>query len=568
MIMDDEDQIDLNEDYDGEGDDDDDDDDEETVETPDFRGVLDLARALLLVEIYSNSRDTTPPEFASAFYTVAAFHSMEHLQLDITRPDLDVDNTASESTSRLESWETVGATCQEMTSLRTLSISFDGRPDWEALACILRHWRRPIKLEVENDNNINFRRDDVEHFGRAVSGHASIIAFETRDMFAVEHYDIIFSALSSLPALRAVTLWHQECEQEERNPVIPHPERFTELLLAPSLKVVEFDFFYFTDALCEAMASALSAGSNITSLRLNSCLFPEGSSSSIARALQENSTLNTLDCFESDVDADFFNALAKSLAVNTTLTELSVRLWNNDTSAWMTPVFHAMAVNVGVQKLVVDKFKLSETSVSDAIRYGMAHNSTLEKLIFFDVASVNAESVPWREALAFLPANTFLKALLITVGGMRLGQPLADLCMDAATLLQENTALQSLEIVSHGICPTDYFQTLSCLQGNVTLKALHLSCSLEFEENCCEEAAELVSAVQKNYGLTSLGGLIESRVPTLGTVLRLNKAGRSYLVQDVACATKGCALLSAVSDDLDCLYFHLLENPSLCERRE
>jgi hypothetical protein len=157
------------------------------------------------------------------------------------------------------------------------------------------------------------------------------------------------------------------------------------------------------------------------------------------------------------------------------------------------------------------------------------------------------------------------------VGGQRLGQPLVDLYTDAATLLQDNTALTFLAIVSHSIRPVDYFQTLSCLKGNVTLKTLHLSCFLRLEndgEKCCEVAAELVSAVQKNYGLESLGGGIESWVPVVKTILRLNSAGRRYLVQDVACAAKGCTVLSTVTDDLDCLYFHLLENPSLCERRE
>jgi hypothetical protein len=522
----------------------------ETIVIP---GILDLVGALLFVETYRTIRRP----------------SLTFLELDITRP-IFIDDTSE--IVRYQGWERVGAAaCSDMTSVTTISISFEGRPDWEALARILRHWRRPIKLDIEGDDDYNCAREEVEHFGRVVNGHCFIQSFKTRDAFSVEHFDIIFSALSSLPALTAATLWHREWEHEERIPVIPHPEQLTKFLRTPSLVVVEFDFFCLTNALCEAMASALSAGSHITSLRLNSCLFPEESSSAIARAIQENATLRTFECFDNDVDADFFTALAKSLAVNTALTELSFRLPTNVLSALLIPVFHALAVNVGVQTLVIDKFKVSDESVSDAIRYGMAHNKTLEKLFFYDVASVNAESIAWRKALAFLPTNTYLKALTITVGGQQLGQPLVDLYTDAATLLQENTALQFLEIVSHSIRPVDYCQTLSCLKGNVTLKTLQLSYFPELEEDndkCCEEAAMLVSAVKKNYGLTSLGDSIETRVPVVCTVLRLNSAGRRYLVQDAACVAKGCALLSAVSDDLDCLYFHLLENPSLCERRE
>jgi hypothetical protein len=339
-------------------------------------------------------------------------------------------------------------------------------------------------------------------------------------------------------------------------------------LLAPSLRVVEFDFFCFTNALCEAMASALSAGSNISSLRLNSCLFPEGGSSHIAHALKENSALRTFDCFDNEIDSDFFRVLAKSLAANTALVELSFRLSDNDSAVLMIPVFHAMGSNVAIKTLVVDNFKLADKALSAAIRCGMEHNSTLEKLFFYDVASDCEDSVSWREALSFLPANTYLKALTITVGGQLLGPPLAALCITAVALLKENTALQFLEIVSHGIRPVDYFAVLSLLKCNYTLKTIHLSCSLEFEDGDGGEAEQLVSAVKKTYGLESLGGWIETRLPTVGAVLRLNRAGRRYLVQDAASATKGCALLSAVSDDLECLYLHLLENPSLCERRE
>jgi hypothetical protein len=560
--MNDEDQVALNEGYAGEGEDQDGEgDNDDDVGEEDFRGTLNLARALAFVTAYRDGLNGRKPSTASTF------HTMECLQLDITRPPF-VDN-ASE-TRRLSSWERVGATGQEMESVTSLSISFEGRPDWDGFASMLWHWRRPIKLEVEGDDDYDGPREEVEQFGRAIHEHPSITSFETRDAFSVDCFDIIFAALNSLPALTTVKLWYQEWEEEE-NPVIPHPEQLTEFLRTPSLRVVEFDFFCFTNALCEAMASALSAGSQITSLRLNSCLFPEGVSSDIASALQENSALRTLEWFDNDVDADFFAALAKSLAVNTTLTTLVVRLSSNDSSVLLTPVFHAMAVNDGIKSLVVDKFKLSDETVSVAIRYGMERNSTLEELVFYDVASVNAESVPWRDALAFLPTNKHLKALAITVGGQRLGQPLVDLYTDAATLLQDNTALQSLDIFSHSIRPVDYFQTMSCLKGNVTLKMLQLSCFFKLEDGddkCCEEAAELVSAIQKNYGLESLGSDIESQVPLVCAVLRLNSAGRQYLVQDAASTANGCALLSAVSDDLDCLYFHLLENPSLCERRE
>jgi hypothetical protein len=45
----------------------------------------------------------------------------------------------------------------------------------------------------------------------------------------------------------------------------------------------------------------------------------------------------------------------------------------------------------------------------------------------------------------------------------------------------------------------------------------------------------------------------------------LNQAGRRYLIEDVAPVAKGVEVLVAARDDLGCLFYHLLENPLLCD---
>jgi hypothetical protein len=47
-------------------------------------------------------------------------------------------------------------------------------------------------------------------------------------------------------------------------------------------------------------------------------------------------------------------------------------------------------------------------------------------------------------------------------------------------------------------------------------------------------------------------------------ILRLNNSGRSYLVDDATNKQKGIAVLERVNDDMNCLFIHLTENPSLC----
>ena len=49
---------------------------------------------------------------------------------------------------------------------------------------------------------------------------------------------------------------------------------------------------------------------------------------------------------------------------------------------------------------------------------------------------------------------------------------------------------------------------------------------------------------------------------------RLNAAGRNYLVSDAGNKLRGVGVLDSVLDSLDCLYFHVRENPSLCEMGE
>jgi hypothetical protein len=52
----------------------------------------------------------------------------------------------------------------------------------------------------------------------------------------------------------------------------------------------------------------------------------------------------------------------------------------------------------------------------------------------------------------------------------------------------------------------------------------------------------------------------------LCSVLQLNGVGRGYLHDDGSSVMKCVDVLSAVRDDLNCVFLHLLENPSLCNR--
>ena len=79
---------------------------------------------------------------------------------------------------------------------------------------------------------------------------------------------------------------------------------------------------------------------------------------------------------------------------------------------------------------------------------------------------------------------------------------------------------------------------------------------------------QLVALLRKNFGLACLVPHIPCADDgTVKAILRLNRAGRRYLIKDGSSISKGVDVLSAVSDEIDCVFLDLLENPSLCDRR-
>jgi hypothetical protein len=77
---------------------------------------------------------------------------------------------------------------------------------------------------------------------------------------------------------------------------------------------------------------------------------------------------------------------------------------------------------------------------------------------------------------------------------------------------------------------------------------------------------QMAVLLKKNYALERLPDIKQRGDSTVGAILQLNVAGRRYLVQDGSSILKGVEVLSAVSDEMNCVFLHLLENPRLCDR--
>jgi hypothetical protein len=137
-------------------------------------------------------------------------------------------------------------------------------------------------------------------------------------------------------------------------------------------------------------------------------------------------------------------------------------------------------------------------------------------------------------------------------------------------MLQENGSLESLSVSfdNNPIKAEVYFVLVIALRHNTTLKSLkleHFDSSLTLTP---DEDKHLAKILKKNYALESLPGIdLENEARDVGAILRLNGAGRRYLIEDGSSVSKGVEVLSRVNHDINCVFLHLLENPRLCDRR-
>jgi hypothetical protein len=280
--------------------------------------------------------------------------------------------------------------------------------------------------------------------------------------------------------------------------------------------------------------------------------------------------------FFNDYDEPFCNTLAAVLLCNSTLQNLTVRAISCDRShargRWFSSIFLALGTNTTLKSLAVsirDKF---EDRLCEAIRSGLAKNSTLEELLVHDmVPSDDDGAVSARNVLSFLRTNSTLKSLKVEFVESQMESYVSAFRLEALKMLKENPFLEILTIYGSGssVKVEELFALISALQLNTTLKTLGLQYNhLENIELTDDEVNQLVSILMKNYGLECLVPDISCPDDrTAKAILRLNGVGRRYLIKDESSISKGVEVLSAVNDDINCVFLHLLENPGLCNRR-
>jgi hypothetical protein len=479
-----------------------------------------------------------------------------------------------------EVWDKMGQMVGNFTQLKSINIYFvpytdsftddDGdevpSPDWETLTRILGHVQRKVKLYLCTEDYE--AEEEIQGLARAIRSHPMISEFHSEMGCTSANVGPLYSALVTLPSLQSVSLGLQQPETEDQV-ILLNPELLTELLRAPALRLVEFVGFHFTNALCHATANALEGRSSVSDISFDYiCSFPDGGSAIIANALKKNVSVTDAD-FLGDVDEAFLNSLAGVLLCNSTLQNLMVGTETRDNGSCFSSIFLSLGMNTTLKSLSVSICDTFGDTLCAAIRSGLAKNSTLEELSLNDmVPSDDDGAVSARNALSFLRTNSTLKSLKVQFVETQMKSYVSAFRLEALKILEENPFLESLSIQSSSIKVEELFALISALQLNTTLKTLVLQADLDDIDLTDDEAKPLVSILMKNYGLEHLVlGIPCFEIRTVKAILRLNGAGRRYLIEDGSSISKGVEVLSAVNDDINCVFLHLLENPGLCDRR-
>jgi hypothetical protein len=460
-------------------------------------------------------------------------------------------------------WERLGEVIGNLQELRRIFIICEDvlenavTPNWERLACIIRHVRQSVMIDI--DGSYQWDTEEMLPFVQAIHGHPTINGFDVGNgRLPYESMSMMYSTLATLPALKSVEL---HAIEPDDGFTLAYPETLTELLRVPTLRSVTFSRFYFTRALCQATANALTEGTKITDLEFQDCSFSDRECAiMMANGLSRNTSVASIRVM-SQLDEDFICALAPALESNSTLRDLALV---DGGQANLSAIFLALGKNTGLNELFIERCQSMDESLCTAMEYGLGRNKTLRELELHNISLRDDNFALWCRALSFL-RDKALSCLSLFVD-----QGVTESCASAfrmhiAAMLQENASLKNLSIVTPGDCKVkEFVALLPALENNTTLTALCFSeeyRSLRLNDN---EDKQIVSLLKKTYGLKMLPDIYQRG--DVDAILRLNAAGRRYLIQDGSSISKGVEVLSRVNDEINCVFLHLLENPRLCDR--
>jgi hypothetical protein len=483
-------------------------------------------------------------------------------------------------------WDKLGQAIGNLEALDTLTFAIPifhnpaqnlHKSDWGGLNRTLSCVRRNVRVNVTELDDGTMTHDhgrwaveDVQALGRAICGHPSITSFDSGRSIPHKFMDSLFSALATVSSLKSINIsYRSPYERVDNESALVNPESLTRLLRSPSLRSACFEGFYFKHALCRALANVLAEGMAVTKLAFAKCSFSAlECAGMIANGLSRNTSLSQMKV-AFPLDQALSSALATALPSNSTLQDLSLMCSHYCTNVRLSPVFSALEKNTGLKSLKVSMCQTMDESLCTAITRGLGRNESIESLDLLDIYVTDENSDLWEKAFSFLGIHKALKSLKITLQKNVPESRVSAFRIDIMAMLEENASLESLSIggILNRVKADEYIALVTALQHNKTLKTLSTYYCNGTIGLTDDEDKQIAKLLKRNYTLESLLDIkLKNKPGDVGAMLRLNAAGRRYLIEDGSSISKGVEVLCAVSNEINCVFLHLLENPTLCDR--
>ena len=378
----------------------------------------------------------------------------------------------------------------------------------------------------------------------------------------------------------------------------------------------------FWETFCQALAHPELC--HLQSLRISFYRVPPYFARSLGNALCTNQFLTSLmlqpcSAFESVVLDEAGLYLGKSMAKHPCLQELDLRMPNRvsplESSQW-AQLLQQISRSRVLRTLSLTRFEWSDASMAAALLKIMT--TTASDSLNLSICNLRCIS-EWRGmASALLQAyssnglrrGSCLQSLVFASpefkGNIEQGEVILQ---DLATLLLlHNTAAKSSSLrrvhvsfpklncpLNAVVCMLKALHAPSSGSNTCTIESLHLETASSLTGDPVDDILSfraLLSTISSNYYLVRRSSnhrptmsqslthgkakeieltIIHPLLPLphlsiVSGILAMNEAGRRYVQTDPANFRKGVDVLAAVSENLDCLFFHLSENPFLFQR--
>jgi hypothetical protein len=264
---------------------------------------------------------------------------------------------------------------------------------------------------------------------------------------------------------------------------------------------------------------------------------------------------------ESDIDDQpiSMDPILEALATTMKLQVISLQLSGWRSEAVFSPSSLArMLSSESIEDMYLSRLGLNKIHF-EVLAEGLRNNQTLKTLDLFGNHVDNDALMLIADALS---TNQGLESLVLPCPPDDLS---VEICEALSRALHVNTHLVSLTLPRSNLNDEGLYLMAQALTVNTTLKRIEVGISKSVSKHGLDA---LTKTLESNYGLQRLviSGAEKSVEDKVDYFMRLNEVGRGKLLCDGnATREQWVEMLISCSEDLDCLFYFIKMNPTLCQ---